>query len=67
MDDPREPSVQLGQLVRRRDRSRGAEWGIVVGVVFTLPLQALVRWPGDKYVTFELVDGLIDAVQALMM
>ena len=36
-------SIQLGQLVRRRDRSASAAWGSIVGLVFAERLEALVR------------------------
>ena len=56
--------IRPGQIVRRR--SGGTAWGLVVGVIFAERMEALVRWRGDRESTFELVDGLVDAIQFLL-
>jgi len=58
--------IDIGQLVRRRDQSRGVGWGLVVGLVLVEPVEALVRWSDAQHSTFEVVDGLVDAIQFLL-
>jgi hypothetical protein len=58
--------IDIGQLVRRRDQSRGVGWGLVVGLVLVEPVEALVRWSDARHSTFEVVDGLVDAIQFLL-
>ena len=58
--------IDIGQLVRRRDQSRGVGWGLVVGLVLVEPVEALVRWSDAQQSSFEVVDGLVDAIQFLL-
>jgi hypothetical protein len=50
---------EIGQRVRRRGAPEDAPAGLVAGLVFVEPHEALVRWR-DAPATFELVDALVD-------
>ena len=58
--------IDIGQIVRRRDQTRGASWGLVVGLVLMEPAEALVCWSDPPHSTFELVDNLVDAIQSVL-
>lgn len=34
--------MEIGQIVRRRDQSQGAGWGLIIGLVLLEPVEALV-------------------------
>jgi len=55
--------MEIGQIVRRRDQSQGAGWGLIIGLVLLEPVEALVRWSDGTQSTFELMDNLVDAIQ----
>jgi hypothetical protein len=63
MPPPDEPSLELGQRVRRRDDPSG-KIGVVVGVLFQ-PLMALVRW-SESHSTFESLDSLVEVIRSVM-
>jgi hypothetical protein len=53
------PLLQLGQPVRHPDH---ADIGVVVGIIYTDPERALVRW--TESVTFEAIESLTEVQQS---
>ena len=53
-----------GLAVRRRD-DQPERFGHIVGIIFSVPAMALVRWR-NEVATFEPLDALVEIVQRLL-